>query len=45
MPDYDAPMDGWLTVSVGDDQITRVSVDAGETITIDMEPMEGDDGD
>jgi hypothetical protein len=28
------PLDGWLTVEVGGDSITCVSVDEGETITV-----------
>lgn len=42
MPDYEAPVDGWLTVSIDGDRVTRVSVDYGEEITLDIEPR-GDD--
>lgn len=36
MPEWTAPADGWLTVSVGGTRITRVHVEADEEILVDL---------
>lgn len=43
MPEYDAPMDGMLTVSIDGDRITKVSVEQGETISVGLETESEDD--
>lgn len=37
MPEWEVPMDGWLTVTVEGDRVTRVEVDSGESIELDLE--------
>jgi hypothetical protein len=42
MPEYEAPVDGYLTLRVADQRVCRFGVEAGETITLELEPT--DDG-
>jgi len=34
------PLDAWVTVRVAGTQVTRFSVDAGEDVTIHLEPRD-----
>lgn len=36
MPDWDIPFSGWVEVTVDGDRLTKVQVEAGETIAIEM---------
>lgn len=44
MPEYEAPLDGLVTVTVDGDRVTKFGASAGETIAVTMEPMGEDYG-
>lgn len=37
MPEWEAPLGGYVTIRIGGDRVTRVSVDEGEEIAVEME--------
>jgi len=41
MPEWEAPMDGWLTVLVDGERVTEVSVESGEEIELGLRPRDG----
>lgn len=41
MPEWTAPMEGWVEVRIGGDRVTKVKVENGEDIEVDMVAGEG----
>lgn len=36
MPEWEAPLDGWVEVRIDGDRVTRVEVETGEPIEVEM---------
>lgn len=37
MPDWEAPLDGWLVVRIDGERITKVEVETGDQIELELE--------